>query len=195
MTSRAFLLAAMTITAAAGCRRMAGDDEAGQIGAAVGEAMSSLDESVAGETAAMLPFRSMPDELKGSLWRRAMDSVIPSAYAATCWEPVFGACNSGVRIKDFGGCTIGPATLTGTVTLTFSRALCVVATTGDAVTRTANFSLTGLYGGSLAVTSPGGGQTLTKTDTGFSFSVGGMERILTTPNGRRLFDVATHTTA
>jgi hypothetical protein len=195
MTSRAILLTAITITAAVGCRRLGTDDEAGQIGAAVGEAMSSLDESVAGETAAMLPFRRMPDELKGSLWQRAMDSVIPSAYAATCWEPLFGACNSGVRIKDFAGCTIGPATLTGTVTLTFTRPLCVVATTGDAVTRTADFSLTGLYGGSLAVTSPGGGQTLTRTDTGFNFTVGGMERILTAPSGRKLFDVATHTTA
>src|SRR4029450_5278475 len=134
------------------------------IGAAVGEAMSSLDESVAGETTAMLPFRRVPDELKGSLWQRAMDNVIPSAYAATCWEPVFGACNAGVRVKDFAGCTVGPATVTGTVTLTFSRTLCLVATTGDAVTRIADFSLTGLYGGSLTVTSPGGGQTLTKTD-------------------------------
>jgi hypothetical protein len=195
VVSRAILLTAIAIMSAMGCRKMAGDDEAGQIGAAVGEAMSSLDESVAGETTAMLPFRRMPDELRGSLWQRAMDAVIPSAYAATCWEPAFGACSGGVRTKDFAGCTIGPATVTGTVTLTFSRALCVVVTTGDAVTRTANFSLTGLYGGSLAVTSPGGGQTLTKTDAGFNFDVGGMERILTLPSGRKLFDVATHTTA
>ena len=77
--------------------------------------MSSLDESVTGGAAtAMLPYRRMPDELKGPLWRRAMDSVIPSAYAATCWEPTFSACDaSGVRTKDFGGCTIGVATLDG----------------------------------------------------------------------------------
>ena len=193
--SGVILLTVIAVAAASGCRKMGADDEAGQIGAAVGEAMSSLDESVAGETTAMLPFRRVPDELKGSLWQRAMDSVIPSAYAATCWEPVFGACNGGVRVKDFAGCSVGPATVTGTVTLTFTRALCLVATTGDAVTRTADFSLTGLYGGSLTVTSPGGGQTLTKTDAGFDFTVGGMERILTLPGGRKLFDVATHTTA
>ena len=193
--SRAILLTAMAVAAAGGCRKMGGDEESGQIGAAVGEAMSSLDESVAGETTAMLPFRRMPDELKGSFWQRAKDRVIPYAYAATCWEPVFGACDAGVRTKDFAGCTIGPATVTGTVTLTFTRALCLVATTGDAVTRVADFSVTGLYGGSLAVSSPGGGQTLTKTDVGFDFTVGGMERILTLPSGRKLFDVATHTTA
>jgi len=193
--SRAILLTAMAVAAAGGCRKMGGDEESGQIGAAVGEAMSSLDESVAGEATAMLPFRRMPDELKGSFWQRAKDRVIPYAYAATCWEPVFGACDAGVRTKDFAGCTIGPATVTGTVTLTFTRALCLVATTGDAVTRVADFSVTGLYGGSLAVSSPGGGQTLTKTAEGFEYSVGGMERILTGSGGRTLFDVATRTTA
>ena len=162
--SQTVLLVAMMAAAAAGCRKK---DEADQIGESVGEAMSSLDESVAGGAAtAMLPYRRMPDELKGPLWRRAMDSVIPSAYAATCWEPTFSACDaSGVRTKDFGGCTIGGATLTG------------------------------LYGGTLEVTSPGGGQTLTKTAAGFDYTVGGMERVLTGPGGRTLFDIATRTTA
>src|SRR4030095_11145986 len=156
---------------------------------------SSLDESVAGETTAMLPFRRVPDELKGSLWQRAMDNVIPSAYAAACWEPVFGACNAGVRVKDFAGCTVGPATVTGTVTLTFSRTLCLVAPTAHAATRIASLALPALWGGSVTVTSRGGGQTLTKTDAGFDYTVGGMERVLTLPSGRKLFDVATHTTA
>jgi len=192
--SHTVLLVAMMVAAAAGCRKK---DEADQIGESVGEAMSSLDESVAGGAAtAMLPYRRMPDELKGPLWRRAMDSVIPSAYAATCWEPTFSACNaSGVRSKDFGGCTIGGATLDGTVTLTFNRPLCAVLTAGDAVTRTADLTLTGLYGGTLEVTSPGGGQTLTKTAAGFDYTVGGMERVLTGPGGRTLFDIATRTTA
>jgi hypothetical protein len=188
------LVVAMMVAAAAGCRKK---DEADQIGESVGEAMSSLDESIAGGAAtAMFPYRHVPDELKGPLWRRAMDSVIPSAYAATCWEPTFSACNaSGVRSKDFGGCTIGGATLDGTVTLTFNRPLCVVLTDGDAVTRTADLTLTGLYGGTLEVTSPGGGQTLTKTAAGFDYTVGGMERVLTGPGGRTVFDIATRTTA
>ncbi len=192
--SHTVLLVTMMVAAAAGCRKK---DEADQIGESVGEAMSSLDESVAGGAAtAMLPYQRMPDELKGPLWRRAMDSVIPSAYAATCWEPTFSACNaSGVRTKDFGGCTIGGTTLDGTVTLTFNRPLCAVLTAGDAVTRTADLTLTGLYGGTLEVTSPGGGQTLTRTAAGFDYTVGGMERVLTGPGGRTLFDIATRTTA
>jgi len=192
--SHTVLLVAMMVAAAAGCRKK---DEADQIGESVGEAMSSLDESVAGGAAtAMLPYRRMPDELKGPLWRRAMDGVILSAYAATCWEPTFSACNaSGVRSKDFGGCTIGGATLDGTVTLTFNRPLCAVLTAGDAVTRTADLTLTGLYGGTLEVTSPGGGQTLTRTAAGFDYTVGGMERVLTGSGGRTLFDIATRTTA
>ena len=52
----------------------------------------------------------------------------------------------------------------------------------------------GLYGGTLAVTSPGGGQTLGKTATGFAYTVGGLERVLTGPGGHQLFDVSTRTT-
>jgi len=191
--SRVVLLTAM-IAAAAGCRKK---DEAEQIGETVGEAMSSLDESVSGESsAALLPFRRVPDDLKGSPWQRAMDSVIPSAYAATCWEPTFSACSAtGTRTKDFGGCMIGGATLEGTATLTFTQPLCTVATAGDAVTRTADLTLTGRYGGTLEITSPGGGQTLTRTADGFTYNVGGMERVVTTAGGRTLFDVATRTTA
>ena len=106
--SGAILTAAITFGRGGRLSKDGGRRGVGQIGAAVGEAMSSLDESVSGETTAMLPFRRVPDELKGSLWQRAMDNVIPSAYAATCWEPVFGACNGGVRVKDFAGCTVGP---------------------------------------------------------------------------------------
>jgi hypothetical protein len=188
------LLAVMMVAAAAGCRKK---DEAEQIGETVGEVMSSLDDSMAGEaTTALLPFRRVPDELKGSRWQRLLDDVIPSAYAASCWEPAFSACASpGTRTKDFGGCTIGGATLAGTVTLTFSQPQCTVLTAGDSVTRVADLTLTGRYGGTLEITAPGGGQTLMKTADGFAYSVGGMERVLTGPGGRTLFDVGTRTIA
>lgn len=196
------LALAITMTTAAGCRKTStGDDETGQIGNAVGEAMASLDESVSGGSAtAMLPvpFRRAPDELRGPLWRRAMDAVIPAAYAAdatSCWTPTFSACNAGVRTKDYGNCNLGLAKLSGTVTLTFTQQLCLIATDGDAVTRTADLTLTGLYGGTLEVTSPGGGQTLAKSAGGFTYSVAGMERVLTGPGGRKIFDIATSTAA
>jgi hypothetical protein len=85
-----------------------------------------------------------------------------------------------VRTKDFGGCAIGGATLDGTVTLTFNRPLCVVLTAGDAVTRTADLTLTGRYGGHAGdhVTGRRSGRW-TKTAEGFEYSVGGMERVLT----------------
>ena len=196
----AVLFGVLAISAAAtGCRRL-GDDESAQIGAAVGEVMSSLDDSAQGSAATAmlpsLPMRRVPDELRGPAWRRALDAVFPSAYAATCVDAAFSACDAGVRARTFDGCSLGLATLAGSVTLTFNRStVCLLATDGDAVTRTADFTLTGLYGGTLAVSSPGGGQTLTKTAGGFEYAVGGMERVLTGPGGRTLFDVGTRTTA
>ena len=69
--SKLAMAIAMTITAAAGCRKMStGDDDSGQIGNAVGEAMASLDESVTGGSATAmlpLPFKRAPDELRGPL--------------------------------------------------------------------------------------------------------------------------------
>ncbi len=185
--------------AVAGCPK-GEDDESGQIGAAVGEAMASLDESVAGSaTTAMMPInplRRMPSQLRGPMWRRAFDNIVPSAYAASCWGATFSPCTAGVRTMDFAACTIGPSTLDGTVTLTFTRtAACALITDGDAVTRTADFTLTGPYGGTLTVTSPGGGQTVTRTAAGFNYTVGGMQRVLRGPGGRTLFDISTRTTA
>jgi hypothetical protein len=197
-----FCVAGIAVGGGAGCRKRGGpDDYSNQIGSAMGEVMASLDESVAGGSeTAMLPrlppVLRAPDELKGPLWRRALDEIIPSAYAASCWPSTFSACNAGVRTRDFADCNIGQATLSGSVTLTFTRtAACVLLTDQDAVTRTADFTLTGLYGGTLAVTSPGGGQTVTRTTNGFQYSVGGMQRVLTGPGGRTWFDVRTRTTA
>jgi hypothetical protein len=190
-------------TAALGCKKMATtDDDQQQIGSAIGEAMASLDESTqGGATTAMVPALPIypilrtPDQLTAPAWRRALNSVLPSAYGAACWPSTFAACTSGVRSRQFDSCTLGLSTLSGWVTLTFSSpALCVVATDGDVVTRTANFTLTGPFGGTLAVTSPGGGQTLTKTAAGFKYEVGGMERVLTAPGGRMLADIGTRTT-
>jgi hypothetical protein len=175
-----------------GCRRAALDDQ-DQVGAAAGEVMASLDESLDGR--ATTAFRT-PERLRGPLWRRALDAIEPSAYAAACFPSTFSACDAGVRTRTYDHCSVGAATLDGTATLTFTRAAaCALVSEGDAVTRTAQLTLTGPYGGTLTVTSPGGGQTLTKTASGFSYSVAGMERVLEGPGGRKLFDVATHTTA
>jgi hypothetical protein len=183
--------ATLALLCAGGCRKPLDDQQ--QVGASTGEVMAGLDESLDGR--AVAAFRT-PDELRGPLWRRALDALEPSAYAAACFPSTFSACAAGVRTRQYDQCTIGPSTLDGSVTLTFTNAaLCTLVTAGDAVTRTASFTLTGPYGGTLAVSSPGGGQTLTKTAGGFQYTVPGMERVLTGPAGRTLFDISTHTTA
>jgi hypothetical protein len=200
--SKSVVLAmAVAAVAPAACRKADTNDDNGQIGAAVGEVMASLDESTQGSpTAALVPILPavrVPDALRGPAWRRALDAVFPSAEAAACADATFSACSNGMRTRAFSSCSLASvATLDGVVTLAFgSSPLCTLAATGDSVTRTASFTVSGLYGGMLTVTSPGGGQTLTKTATGFEYTVGGMERTLTGPGGRTLFDVITQTTA
>ncbi|HVU51760.1 MAG TPA: hypothetical protein VHL80_13785 [Polyangia bacterium] len=186
------VLGAVAVLGAGGCRKPSLADQE-QVGAASGEVMASLDESLDGRaTTAFLT----PEPLRGPLWRRALDALEPSAYAASCFPSTFSACAAGVRTRQYTQCSLGPSTLDGTVTLTFTRtALCALATADDAVTRTADLTLTGPWGGTLTVSSPDGGQTLTKTAAGFEFTVAGMERVLVGPGGRTLFDISTRTTA
>jgi len=189
------LLAVSAVLAGGACRKQTLADQE-QIGASIGEVMASVDESTKGSGAtARLPILRMPDEMKGPLWRQIFDGVVHTAYAASCLQSSFSACTGGARMRTFDNCAIGAATLDGMVTLTFSDAnSCAVAVAGDSVNRTASFTLTGPYGGTLAVSSPGGGQTLTKTAVGFYYSVPGMERVLTGAGGHTLFDISTRTT-
>lgn len=194
---------------AVGCKKAASDTDQAQVGQAVGETMASADESFQGGTtmamlpadrstapALPLPMLRAPRELRGPAWRRALDALVPKAYAGACLLTDFSKCADGVRTRNFGNCELGDATLDGSVTLTFSdTTACTMTGTNASVTRTADFTLTGPYGGTLQVTSPGGGQTLTRTASGFSYHVGGMERVLTGPGGHTLFDVATDTTS
>jgi hypothetical protein len=193
------LTAVALATLAAGCRKEGVTDQ-GQIGAAVGEVMASADESAnSGTTTAMLPALPVlraPAELRPPLWRRAMGALtlIPPAYADSCLPVTYSACSAGVRTATFNGCTVGLVAVDGSVNLTFSdAAACNIATVGDSVNRTGSLTLSAL-GGSLVITAPGGGQTLTRTATGFTFAVPGMERVLTLPSGRTLFDISTATT-
>jgi hypothetical protein len=183
-----------------GCKKEGLSDQ-GQIGASVGEVMASADESASGgSTTAMLPALPMlrtPDVLRPPVWRRAMNALtlIPSAYAASCLPVTYSACAAGVRSATFDNCNVGIVTVDGSINLTFSEtAACNIATVGDSVNRTGSLTLSAL-GGSLAITTPGGGQMLTRTATGFTFAVPGMERVLTLPSGRTLFDISTMTTS
>jgi hypothetical protein len=187
--------ASLAMLAAGACRKQSLADQ-DQIGAAVGEVMASADESTKGSGAtAQLPILRMPEEMRGPLWRQVFDGVVRTAYAGSCVQSPFASCVAGVRTRTFDTCSVGAATLDGSVTLMFSDTTsCAVAAVGDMVNRTASFTLTGPYGGTLAVSAPGGGQTLTKTATGFDYAVPGMERVLTGPGGHTLFDISTRTT-
>jgi hypothetical protein len=183
------------------CRKGDGVADQGQIGAAVGEVMASADESAqSGSTTAMLPAAPvlrMPAELRPPAWRRVLDALAPiaPARAASCLPITYSTCSAGVRTATFNSCTVGAITVDGSIDLTFSdTAACNVATVGDSVNRTGSLTLSATAG-SLAITAPGGGQTLTRTATGFTFAVPGMERVLTLASGRTLFDISTATTS
>jgi hypothetical protein len=79
------------------------------------------------------------------------------------------------------------------VTLTFSQNACTMALANDTVTRTADFTLTGRRGGTLTVSSPGGGQTVTRTASGLTYTVGGMKRVLRDSSGDAIADIETRT--
>ncbi|MFL5305110.1 MAG: hypothetical protein ACJ8F1_07840 [Polyangia bacterium] len=167
------VLMAAVLVPAAGCRK--GIDDQGQIGAAVGEVMASADDAANGPTPSA--------------------TLSATAQKAACYPFTFSACTGGVRTETLAACTFGPATIDGSVTLTFSdTGGCSLAATGASVNRTAEFTVTGPYGGTLTVTSPGGGQILTRTASGFEFAVPGMERVLKGPRGNSLFDIGTQTT-
>jgi hypothetical protein len=187
--------AAALVVIGSGCRKEPLTDQ-GQIGASVGEVMASANESASAgtSTAALTPVFRTPDELRGPLWRRAAAALMPEASAAACYPFTFSSCSSSVRTETFSSCTFGHATVDGSVTLTFSDTAGCTLATGDSVNRTADFTVTGEYGGTLTVSSPGGGQTLTRTASGFDFAVGGIERVLAGPRGTSLFDISTATT-
>lgn len=191
------LLAVSAVVLSAGaCRKQTLADQ-DQIGASIGEVMASVDESTKGSGAtARLPILRMPDEMRGPVWRQIFDGVVHTAYASSCLQSSFGTCTAGTRMRTFADCSIGAATLVGTVALSYSdTSSCAVTVAGDSVTRSGTFTLTGPYGGTLMVNAVGGGQTLTKTAVGFDYSVPGMERVLTGPGGHTLFDISTRTTA
>ena len=173
LNTRMLATAALVVLGAIGCGRRGVDDQ-GQIGASVGELLASADESANNTSTA---------------------PAVAASGAAPCYPFTFSTCSAGVRNETFSSCTVGKAVVDGSVTLTFSdKTNCGLATAGDSVNRSADFTVTGPYGGTLTVNSPGGGQTLTRTTNGFDFAVPGMERLLLGPRGATLFDISTETT-
>jgi hypothetical protein len=185
------LLAACTAASLTACG--SGNDE-DQIGQMSGDAMANFDDASQGGSFAA--FLRTPGPLKAPAWERAFSALIPEAYAASCTSVTFGQCSAGVRTRTFSGCNVGSLLVSGTVTLTFSDPLCGMTRPGASVTRNAAVTFAGPNGGTYDITSPGGGQTITVNPAanGFSYSVGGIDRVATRPNGDPLFDISSSTT-
>lgn len=188
---KAIRWAVAAVLALSGCG--AGVDEVEEVGHAAADVMASLDETGAGSAFAL---NVAPIERPG-LGRSTLDAVLdlalPDAFAAACWSERFSACSAGVRTKTFDACGLGRNKLEGRVTLTFSDAGCSFSSAGDSVTRSADFTLTGRRNATLTVSSPGGGQRVTRNAQGFSYAVLGMERVMKNGAGETLFDIATKT--
>ena len=169
----------------------------------IGDTMASVDESGGStgnygliEGARRTFARLAPATLTDRMFNELIG--IPSAEAATCsTASTFSACTGGVIVRNFGGCTIGAATFTGTATFTYSNAAtCQIPAVNDFVTRVPAFTVTGLRNATLTVSKPGAvGQKITRLTLApatFSFTNDGIERKFTV-GSTTLFDFTTAT--
>lgn len=177
----------------------------------VGDVMASVDESggSSGSLAAMESERkSFAKKTYRAPWGR-LDFFVQnyftpflSAEATTCKDATtFSSCASNVITRDYNGCTIGGATFTGTVDLTFTDSAvdstCQMTSAGHSVARNPDFTVTGRRSATLTVSKTGtNGQVITRGSTAgnFTFSNDGIRRVFTLA-GTSLFDYTTQTTS
>ena len=101
--------------------------EAGQ---QIGGLMASVDESSGNDSGTYALLKSNQKMFaklnKPSLFESTLGSVLESvkpnkAYAASCGlSTTFSSCSSNSVTRDFGGCTVGALSFTGTVDLAFT---------------------------------------------------------------------------
>ncbi len=171
----------------------------------IGESMASVDEA-GGSSGSIATFeksiqkdfeRYSPNETNST---HAVASLfVNKAEAVSCFGFGFGSCSSNTIVRNFSNCTVGSATLSGDVTLVWGAgaAACTLSSTGQTITRSPNFTLTGRRSATLAVTKTGTiGQRLTwSSGSGiskvFAFSNDGINRKFTLANATVLFDQTT----
>lgn len=177
-----------------------------EYGQQVGDVMASIDE--AGGSTGTISYNEQFAAEK--LFARALSpstfdfSFITGAQAVSCFSgSTFGSCVGGTTLtRTFGGCTVGIVTVTGTVVFVWSNNNnCVLGATGDSITRTPNFTITGRRGATLTVSKSGSiGQRLTwQSGAGinkvFAFSNDGIRRVFSISGGDTFLDFTTHTTS
>ncbi len=130
----------------------------------IGDVMASVDET-GGSTGNIA---SMQNSVRQSFQRFAPLEInenmiaklfFPHANAAGCGIASFAPCASDVIVRSFNGCTVGSATFSGDVSLTWTGGtpgICSMGGIPDArITRVPNFTVTGRRSASLAVTKTG----------------------------------------
>lgn len=204
------LVSLLTLLTLSGCTNKGGNivlsDTTDESAQQIGDAMASIDE--AGGSSGQLALnqqiektfrRLSPRDLKPSLWN---NFLIQPAFASGCFESdTFGSCSTNTIVRTFDGCSVGPATFDGTVTLTWggTSSNCILQAIGDTIVREPNFSATGLRGATLAVSKTGTiGQKLewisgTDDSRVFEFTNDGIRRVFTKASAT-LFDFTTKTT-
>jgi hypothetical protein len=129
--------------------------------------------------------------------------VEPDANAISCLlvsNLGFSACTNNVVTRTFGDCTLLGAVFSGTVTFTWTAAgtTCHLASAGDTIARDPEFSISGLRGGTFAVSKTavfGQKLTLGSSPGTFTFSNDGIHRVLKDGTGSTLLDFTNETTA
>ncbi|MCC7404395.1 MAG: hypothetical protein IT288_08350 [Bdellovibrionales bacterium] len=137
--------------------------------------------------------------------RTFADLLLPKAYASTCSRAYLSSCVSGVKSATYSDCDISGTLLSldGSVTLTYSDSGCGLASTGNYVTRTYDYTISGPRGGSLHVFSSAqtdyrgnsisGGGKLIKTASGWEIQILGKNKVLQAAGGSTLMNHSVRT--
>lgn len=161
----------------------------------MGDIMASVDES-GGSGGTLAYIDKTLDRFEP---KTIFDYFIESSFAITCTASGggFGVCSGNTVTRTFSSCSMGLATLNGTVTLNWSDLAndntCQMTTAGHNITRNPNFTITGRRGATLTVSKSGtNGQKIEFVSAGnFYLSNDGIRRVFTTSTGSTLFDFTT----
>jgi hypothetical protein len=168
----------------------------------VGDTMASVDEAGGSSGSLARAVRRTFDRWAPSEFRPSIFAhLLPEALAAGCIAPAtFSSCVDNVVTRTFEDCTLGRATFSGMVTLTFEDEAvdntCRMTAEGHSIARDPEFTVTGLRGATLTVVKTGTvGQKITRTATAgtFAFSNDGIRRTFKGAGGATLFDFSTRT--
>lgn len=211
------ILVLLCVTLAFGCRKST-DNASAEIeetAQQIGDVMASIDESSGSSNGNIA---SIQNSIQKTFERYAPEEIphpsmvasviIPKAEAASCSTvgasgttyETCGQTAANTIKKTFNNCSIGTASLSGDVTLTWAAGgtPCAIDAPTEKVERKPNFVLTGRRGATLAVTTPGpNGQVIEYTSGAgasrvFSFTNGGIKRKFTA-GANTLFDNTTTT--